>query len=500
VLKTKRELPPVMCDADKLVEQWRYYLLASIHLQLHVSTYLLVVATCRSIGDKTKQLMPHNMSKLHMFVRGQLFALQFALSALKGELPSGKFAHDIISGSLNMGNVQLANQILDQMYVYSVVRDCYLTYSWGGYEVENPTKNTLRFVDHPNWMGRRDHAQLIISQEIEQELAQSAVHSLIIPPRLMLEYSVDVFPTLSVDGLTATQFVSAWGCCIESFGQHCLAGETISLGKDTLVAMLQARAGLSNSEAARFVDLVTFDGRESSALSLFHCPLIPVTVSSLLVLPPGFVFGNPSVCIPRLAVHKGAGINTYSKEIEKYLLGRLKHHFSADGVTIETSVPYSSQSDKGDIDLIIYESITNRLLVAMAKVFIVPDTVEEVVRANEKLEEGLQQTVRVQQWLKNLNNKSWAKALKIPVLSGLPKIQFAVIGNGFAGSDYLSIPQDIAMVDARYLLLPKFAGQSVFDAIDAYQRRLSEEGSKAIQSLHYRSVRLGDLIFEVPSF
>lgn len=500
MLKTKRELPPVMRGADKRVEQWRSSVLASIHPRLDVATYLLVMATCRSIGDKTKQLMPYNMSELHMFVRGQLFALQFALSGLKGGLPSGKFAQGIISGSLSVGHIRLATQILDHMYAYSVARDCFLTYSWGGYEVETPTKNTLRFVDSPDWTGGRDHAQLIISQEIERERAQLSPHSLILPPRLMLEHIVDVFPTLSVDGLTAAQFVSAWGCCVESFGQRWLAGETISLEKDDLVAMLQTKAGLSDAEANRFVDLVTFDRKQSYALSLFHCPLIPVTTSSLLVLPPGFVFGNPSVCIPRLAVHKGAGINTYSKEVEAHLLGRLKSHFHTDEVAIEISIPYSSQDDRGDIDLVIYEAPSKRLLIAMAKIFIVPDTVEEVVQANEKLEKGLQQVVRARQWLESLNKNLWAQVLKIPLLSTPPKVQFAVIGNGFAGSDYLPIPQDIAVVDARYLLLPRFAHGSVFDAIATYQRRLSEESAKAVNDLHYRSVTLGDITIEVPSF
>jgi len=500
VLKTKREFPPIMRDVEERVEQWRSSLLASIHPRLDIAIYLMVMATCKSIGDKTKQLIPHNMSELHMFIRSQLFALQFALSGLIGDLPSGKFAYDIISGSVNAGLMKHAKQILDHMYAYSIARDCFLTYSWGGYEIENLAGNTLRFVDSPNWIGTRDHAQLILSQEIEQELVKRKERSLMVPPRLMVEQSFDVFPTLSVDGLTATQFISAWGCFVEYYGQRWLLGETISVERDNLVAMLHSRTGLSNSEADRFIDLVTFDHKKSYALSLFHCPLIPVTTSSFLVLAPGFVFGNPSVCIPRLAVHKGAGINTYSKDVEVHVLDKLKRHFHTNQVTVEVSVPYSGQNDRGDIDLVVYDAPIKRLLIAMAKIFIVPDTVEEVIRANEALENGLQQVVRVREWLANLSKEHWPQALRIPSLARSTEIQFALIGNGFAGSDYLLIPQDVPVVDVRYLLLPRFASGSIFNAIATYQKRLSEEIAKSTKSSHYSSVNLSNITIEVPSF
>lgn len=199
-------------------------------------------------------------------------------------------------------------------------------------------------------------------------------------------------------------------------------------------------------------------------------------------------------------VHRGPGLNACTKEVEAYLLGKLKSHFHADAVTISTNVQYSGRHDHGDIDLMIHEPTSNRLLIAMVKAFIFPDTVEEIVRANQALGEGIQQVERVRRWLDSLSLASWAAALKVTLRSVPPKVRFAVIGNSFAGSDYLPIPQDIAVVDGRYLLLSRFAGMSIFDAIDEHQKRLSEESARAFEDLSFNSVSLADITIELPSW
>jgi len=72
-------------------------------------------------------------------------------------------------------------------------------------------------------------------------------------------------------------------------------------------------------------------------------------------------------------------------------------------------------------------------------------------------------------------------------------VQFVVIGHSFAGSDCLQIPQDVAVIDARYLFLSRFAGQCIFDALDAYQKRLLEESSKAVRYLGSNAILICDL-------
>jgi hypothetical protein len=286
-----------------------------------------------------------------------------------------------------------------------------------------------------------------------------------------------------------------------AFAEPWWRGQFPVMERTAFVPMVKRAAPLSHPEAERFVSLVTFDRHEEPrGLTLFHCPVVPVTASSLLAVPPGFIFGNPTTCIPRLAVYRGPGVDAYSKEIEAYLLSKLQKHFQAAGVTVETNIPYSGKGDSGDLDLVVYETAGNRLLIGQAKAFIMPDTVEEVLRANQALEKGLQQAERVQRWLACLPMRSWGQALKVPLHSTQPSVQFAVIGNGFAGSDYLPIPQDIPVVDASYLLLPRFAGQSIFDALHAYQRRLTEESQQATEDLGVRTIKLAGITIELPSW
>ena len=167
--RVKRVLPPEMVEADKQIENWGSSLLESIHPRVDIAIYLLAGAISRSIRDEFARLMPNNPGRLEHLVRRQLFGLQFAISGIKGELPEGKFLEDIIKGSLTSQHERRAQNAVDQMYAYSLARDCFLTYIWGGYEVESPATNALRFTNSPDWLGIRDHAQQLIRQEIEQE-------------------------------------------------------------------------------------------------------------------------------------------------------------------------------------------------------------------------------------------------------------------------------------------------------------------------------------------
>lgn len=500
VPKIKRELPPEMVEADKQIENWRSSLLESIHPRVDIAIYLLVRTISRSIRDEFVRLMPNNPEGLEHLVRRQLFGLQFAISGLKGELPKGKFLEDIIKSSLTTQQERRAKNVVDQICNYSLVRDCFLTYIWGGYEVESPAGNTLRFINSPDWPGIRDRAQQIVGQEIKQEQILSLQSKLNLPFKEMLEKSIDVLPALSLDGLTAEQFVTAWSSCLTIFGQRWYGNYSLVVEHDSIISTIQTNTGFSSSEVERFVTLVTFDRNQSHALSLFHCPLIPVSTSSLFVFTPGFIFGNPSTCIPRLAVHRGAGLDAYSNAIEARLLNKLVNHFNTDDVVVRTRIPYSTKDDRGDIDLIIYEIPSNKILIAMAKAFIPPDTVEEVVRANDALENGLNQLERVRVWLNSINRDSWATMLKIPLLKSSAKTALAVIGNGFAGSDYLQVPEDVTLVDAKFLMMPKLAGQSILSAIIEYQRRISEKSIVASQNLQYSSISVGNLTVHVPSW
>ncbi len=76
-------------------------------------------------------------------------------------------------------------------------------------------------------------------------------------------------------------------------------------------------------------------------------------------------------------------------------------------------------------------------------------------------------------------------------------VQFAVIGNGFAGSDYLAIPDGVVIVDAHFLLLPRFRCGSAIDAVDAFEERLTQEMRNPRSPQEFTRVVMGDVQFEL---
>ncbi len=501
MLKTKRELPPSLSEAKAKIEAWRTKLVKSLHERIDVAIYLLVARVYYLGGMRfiLAGLQPNSI--LENFIRDELFGLQFALSALNDPLPNGPFLPDIVCGILNTHDAQRAKDVLDYMSEYSRIRDAFLTYTWGGYEFEKPQDNVIRFIDPPTWIGYRDNANRVIGQEIKAEQVLSLrTNSIIVPLKSKFLQYINIPTSLPLDGLTASQFLDAWFSLTTYVLSHCVNNQSPVIERAAIADIVQRKTKLTSSEANAFISLVTFDPIDSPSLSLFHCPLVSLTTSSLAIVPTGFIFSNPNTCIQRLAVHRGLGFDHFAKENEKHFLIRFEEHFRAKDVTIHTNRHYTGDNDSGDIDLIIFESKTNRLLIAQLKGFIQPDTTEEVIRANQKLEKGLKQITRVQQWLNTLDKKALSSRLDLPKLSHYPCIEFAVIGNGFVGSDYLHIPEDISVVDADYLLLPKFKEKPIFDAVHECQKRLSEEIAKANTYQQFHSIELAGITFELSSY
>ena len=237
--------------------------------------------------------------------------------------------------------------------------------------------------------------------------------------------------------------------------------------------------------------------RSDLRLGLFHCPVVPLTAKSVAVCLPGLVFGNPTVAIPRLAVLRGPGLDAFSNRVEAHVLGRLKGQFEREGVTIRTNLDYSN-SEKGEIDLVVYERATRKLLVAQVKAFISPDTVEEVIRANIALDKGIAQTAAAKRWIGTVAAEQVLRRLRIDE-DAVPRIEYAVIGNGFAGSDYLDIPNDVSVVNGHYLLLARFRGGSIFEVIEQYQERLSQELRRLPGDVTYETLTVGPVRIEVPA-
>lgn len=496
--RLKRDLPAILHDADRKVEEWRASLLRDLPRRTDVAAYHLLAVAGARLAYLSRQLMPHAAATLHTATRDQLFGLQFALAGLPLPGSADVFAQHLIDGAITEADFRLAAHVIDEMSRYAVVRDVFLTYGWRGYELEVPGEGILRFVNPPDWPGLRDYAEQILAQEIEAERAVALLPRVAGLPIAALEAAVDVPGDLPMGDLTAEQFVRTRFRLTASMAEKWWTGETLIIEYRSLATHLQRLANLSEREAERFIELVTFAPGDSR-LTLFHCPIVQLTTKSVALCLPGLVFGNPSAAIPRLTALRGPGLGAFSKRVEADLLERLKTQFGGATVTIQINVSYTHGDDRGDLDLIAYEQRTNDLLVAQVKAFITPDTVEEIVRANQELEEGLGQIARARNWISGLGPKDFRERLRIPIVGTAPRIRYAVIGNGFAGSDYLPIGPDVPVVDARFLLLPRFRGGSVVGTIEAYQRRLEIAIREVGDLERYRGLVLGPIRVEVPA-
>ena len=496
---SKRPFSPEMQNAERQVESWWQEQIRT----LPADTATAILLLCRTAAAQFSQawigLDPQNPAEFHGRARSCIFALQTALLGVKGELPPGEFPSTFAFSALPLVSRQRAETVLLKALEYGLVRDAYLTFKWGGYDVESPAANVLRFRDVPAWSGIRDDAIRRIAQQIEEEAANAAMPVITSSGWPSLDSQYDGPQTLTFPKLTVTEFVRGWSALKQEFVRDLLNGEPSIVSAEQLVAVLLQRAQLTRETAEAFIRLISFDRSGTAALTVFHCLLVPVTGSSYAVMACAMIMGRITTCINRLAVHRGAGYDAISKQIEEYYLGLLKRHYERQGVLVETNVSYTSNGVGRDIDVVVYERESGRLLIGMLKAFISPDTVEEVVRANEQLAYGIEQAVEARNWLTAIPPDRRSGFLRLPTGLSCQTIECAVIGNDFAGSDYLPLDPSVPIVETHYLLRPQFRGGSIFEAIGRYNAQITAmalPGDRAEMA----SVVLGEMTFEFPGY
>ena len=445
-------------------------------------------------------MLDTTLAQFYGTARSCLFALQIALQSLKGELPPGEFPSTFTFSALSLISPRSAQAVLLKAIEYAHVRDAYLTVKWGGYDVEILAGNVLRFRDVPEWSGMRDDAIRRISQQIEEEKINTETPIVTAAgwPSLNLQYSGP--QTLTFPQITVTQFVQGWSALIEEFLRDLSSGEPSVVSLEKLIEIVRQRARLARETAEAFIRLISFDREAKGALTLFHCPLVPVTGSSYVVMVSALLMSRVTTCINRLAIHRGAGYDSFSKQIEEYYLALIKQHYARDVVLVETNVHYTSENIGRDIDVVVYEYKAKRLLIGMLKAFIEPDAVEEVVRANEQLAYGIDQAVEARKWLTTIPAERRSGLLRLPSGLSCETIEYAVLGNGFAGSDYLPLDPTISVVDVKYLLRPKLRGGSIFEGIAQYNAQIATMTLQAVSRAQMTSLTLGDVTFEFPAY
>ena len=489
-----------MRSAELQVESWWQEQMRTLPADTATAILLLCRIASAQFSQAWVGLDPNNPAQFHGVARNSLFALQIALQSIKGELPPGEFPSTFAFSALSLISRERAAAVLQKAVEYSLVRDAYLTFKWGGYDLESPAASVLRFRDVPTWNGMRDDAVRRISQQIEEERVNAAMPVVKSAGWPTLDSQYNGPQALAFPGVTVTQFLRGWSALKQEFLNDLLSGEPSIISRDRLVAIVRQRAHFAHETAEAFIRLISFDRGGTAALTLFHCPLVPVTGSSYVVMASAMLMSSVTTCINRLAIHRGFGYDAFSKQIEAYYLDLMKQHYEREGVFVRTNVPYTSEGVGRDIDLVVYECESRRLLIGMLKAFNTPDTVEEVVRSNEQLAYGIEQAAAARNWLMNIPQERRCGQLNLPLGLTCETVEYAVFGNGFAGSDYLPFDSTIPVVDAQYLLRPTFRMGSIFEAIREYNAKLAAMTLQVTGRTQTASLRLGDVTFEFPAY
>ena len=489
-----------MKDAERKVESWWQEQIRS----LPADTATAILLLCRTAAAQFSQawigLDPNNPAEFHGGARSCLLGLQIALQSITGELPPGEFPSTFVFSALSLTSRQSAAAVLQKALEYALVRDAYLTFKWGGYDVESPATNVLRFRDVPVWEGKRDDAIRRISEQIEEEKVLAATPVVTSSGLPSMESQYDGPQTLTFPKVTLAEFLRGWSAVKEHFLQDLLSGEPSIVSLDQLISIVRQRAQLARETAEAFIRLISFDTKGTAALTLFHCPLVPVTGSSYIVIVAGMLMSRVTTCINRIAIHRGVGYDAFSKQIEEYYLDLIKQHYAREGVFVETNVPYTFEGIRRDIDVVVYERESRRLLVGMLKAFVYPDSVEEVIRANEQLAYGIEQATEARRWLTTIPPERRGDLLNLPSGLSCETTEYAVFGNGFAGSDYLPLDPLILLVDVQYALRLTFRARSIFEAISQYNAQITAMTLPTTSRAQMTSLTLGDVRFEFPAY
>jgi hypothetical protein len=131
--------------------------------------------------------------------------------------------------------------------------------------------------------------------------------------------------------------------------------------------------------------------------------------------------------------------------------------------------------------------------------FIYPDSVPEVFDANQDIENAISQINRSRDWFNAAGHEKHKAVLDLPHLKEDVKVLFAVLANGFVGSDFLNHPPDVLSGDIRYLLRPEFRGASFQASLRSFVDRLAYLKSKVKRTVRNETIRTGEVEITFPA-
>jgi hypothetical protein len=492
-------------EAESAVDS-RYAMLGRVlHLPWHLSAYVLSSLACARLRQEQTRLVANFSSsaaaEVHNEVRSTLEGLHFALRVQpRPDVPvSGEINPEVHERGLSRQTAGAAMAVLDEAKAYALVRDGFIALHQGSFTASIVDGRTIRFDLDPTWKGGHRHtattelrhdAELARMRRISRKLKLEEV-------KRLLAQSVELPRDIPMGGIDSGKFIDVHFHLTSFLAAHDPDPAPV-MSRDQLVALISGCNGIGHAEAARYLELVTYDPKGKAHIDTFCCPVVRLTELSYVLLVPAHFYSNLRYTIPKLVVHRGPGLDAYSEKMESYVTDGLLQKYQRDNVVCRTRLAYKGPDDQGDIDFVLYDPGVASLVVAQVKAFVPPDSVVDVANANEKLAEGIVQAERVQHWFTTGGADSLFSMLGAKRPDPLGKVVFAVIGNAFEGSDCLSVPEGITLLGSDALLRTARDSISMFDAIEERTRAIQEKAEAQSVRTEYTAVELADWRFELP--
>lgn len=454
----------------------------------------------------------------HVSHREDLFALEWALRSLR--LPDQEpMQIERLRNSWTKGTAERATNLLVKLSGYHHVRDLVVCTKRGGYLLDTPSENVFRFVDNPNWPGASDAKSLLISEPVSSERNVTRPK---IPEAFTLEQTAlyEDFPhDIEGSSYSSSDFWSIWSqlwkMCrdkiledrkIQSYGSYPATSETKELGilitKRKLADAIAETTRISRSTVSMLLRWMMLNEHTPSKFAIFHCPLVEINEKFLAIPPCAPMMAHvPTIFLRHLTHNDKHLYDACSGALEKQWLRRLQNHIETSDRTVRINVKLQTPEGDTELDLVEYDKARSLLSIAQAKLTIRSDSVADVDHKNEMLKKGIKQLERDRRLFEGGGPNLTRLLAKLgEETKAAVATRYFLLPTKTAPSDYVDVPDWVAVLPVEFCLRPQCMGRSLDDICEEYEERWNSLDCAVGSSKCEEELEIGGVKIVYPAF
>lgn len=494
---TARTTNPCLTEKERVIEEWRTGRITEIFKDRVSAIYGLALMMSIETHSAVRRAMESDTepSVVERIIRQYVFALQFGLEAVeKANLPNPLYAiQEVPNIHYDEETIYQIHEYIAFLWSYVDVRDLYIGYYRDVYDVVECDDRHVTMKDRDGWDGEYDYAQHLLNNETRANRAQAGSGHLSYD--VLSEYPMG----LDMGGITSDQYLSLWNKTMAVCSEYAMRPVFPILEKSDLINRINSDTDSNKEIATRFLEFITYSGKQKAKLSLFHTPYIPLGEDGGIVFVWALYSSNLATTSMRVAIERGIGIDAYSKQYETYLLNRIVNVYQGINGLFALQKDYVDDSVSGEVDMAYYSATTNALYLVQAKCFVPPDTTPEVLQANESIIEAVEQTARMRRWCESITHKEIGEALGLDTINDQTIVHYVVLGNGFVGSDYVPHPDWILFADIKHLLRLEPRQIDFENELITYDRNLREVAENVVSTVEIAEIKILQYVYKSPS-